>query len=114
MIRICRGVTGNTAFDRLWVDMEARVKDGKPMSGAFADSPHVPADVASMIASGERSGRLPEVMETVALRTDETLEVGIKRATSMIEPILIVVMGVIVGAVALALLLPVFRMSSVI
>ena len=114
VIRICRGITSNTAFDALWVDMEARVRDGKPMSGAFADSAHVPPDVASMIASGERSGRLPEVMEKVAARSDETLESGIKRATSMIEPVLIVVMGLIVGSVALALLLPVFKMSSMV
>lgn len=114
VIRICRGITDNRAFDALWVDMEARVRDGKPMSGAFADSSHVPPDVASMIASGERSGRLPEVMETVATRTDETLEAGIKRATSMIEPVLIVVMGIIVGSVALALLLPVFKMSAMV
>ena len=114
VIRICRGITSNTAFDALWVDMEARVRDGKSMSGAFADSAHVPPDVASMIASGERSGRLPEVMEKVAARSDETLESGIKRATSMIEPVLIVVMGLIVGSVALALLLPVFKMSSMV
>ena len=114
VIRICRGITNNSAFDELWIDMEARVRDGKPMSGAFSDSPHVPPDVASMIASGERSGRLPEVMETVAARSDETLESGIKHATSMIEPILIVVMGIIVGAVAMALLLPIFKMSSVV
>ena len=114
VIRICRGITDNRAFDALWIDMESRVRDGKPMSGAFAASAHVPPDVASMIASGERSGRLPEVMETVATRTDETLEAGIKRATSMIEPVLFVVMGIIVGAVALALLLPVFKMSTMV
>lgn len=114
VIRICRGITNNRSFDDLWVDMECRVRDGKPMSGAFADSQHVPPDVASMIASGERSGRLSEVMEKVATRSDETLESGIKHATSMIEPILIVVMGIIVGSVAMALLLPVFKMSSMV
>lgn len=114
VIRICRGITNNTAFDELWIDMEERVRDGKPMSGAFTDSLHVPPDVASMIASGERSGRLAEVMEKVAARSDETLDSGIKRATSMIEPILIVVMGIIVGSVAMALLLPVFKLSSMV
>jgi type IV pilus assembly protein PilC len=114
VIRICRGITNNRAFDELWIDMECRVRDGKPMSGAFTDSIHVPPDVASMIASGERSGRLSEVMEKVAARSDETLESSIKHATSMIEPILIVVMGIIVGSVAMALLLPVFKMSSMV
>ena len=67
-----------------------------------------------MMSAGERSGRLPEVMEKIANRSDEELDVGIKKATSMIEPVLIIFMGLLVGAVAMALLLPIFKMSSVV
>ncbi len=114
VIRICRGVTDNLIFDRMWQDMEDRVREGKELTGAVSESRWIPAGVASMMASGERSGRLPEVMEKIAARCDEELETGIKKATSMIEPMLIIFMGVLVGAVAMALLLPIFKMSSVV
>jgi len=114
VIRICKGVTNNLVFDRMWQDMEERVRDGKELTGAVADSRWIPAGVASMMSAGERSGRLPEVMEKIANRSDEELDVGIKKATSMIEPVLIIFMGLLVGAVAMALLLPIFKMSSVV
>lgn len=114
VIRICRGVTDNVVFDRMWHDMESRVRDGKELTGAVTDSKWIPASVGAMMSSGERSGQLPEVMEKIAVRCDEELEGGIKQATSMIEPMLIVFMGILVGAVAMALLLPIFKMSSVV
>ncbi|MCH2143018.1 MAG: type II secretion system F family protein [Phycisphaerales bacterium] len=114
VIRICRGVTNNVVFDRLWDDMEHRVRDGRPMTGAATDCRWIPPSVASMMSSGERSAKLPEVMEKIATQCDDDLESGIKKATSMIEPVLIVGMGILVGAVAMALLLPIFKMSSVV
>ena len=114
VIRICRGVTDNVVFDRMWQDMEARVRDGKELTGAVTDSKWIPAGVGAMMSAGERSGQLPEVMEKIATRCDDELEAGIKQATSMIEPMLIVFMGLLVGAVAMALLLPIFKMSSVV
>ena len=114
VIRICRGITDNVVFDRMWQDMESRVRDGKDLTGAVTDSKWIPASVGAMMSSGERSGQLPAVMEKIAVRCDEELEGGIKQATSMIEPMLIVFMGILVGAVAMALLLPIFKMSSVV
>ena len=66
------------------------------------------------MSSGERSGRLPQVMDRVASFTDEELESRMKKVGSMIEPLMILVMGTVVGGVAIALLLPIFSMSKVI
>jgi type IV pilus assembly protein PilC len=66
-----------------------------------------------MISAGERSGRLPEVLVTIADCSEEDLETTVKRTTSLIEPALIVVLGLVVGLIALAMLLPVFGMSQV-
>jgi len=84
------------------------------LSQAFEESSDVPANVASMIAAGERSGRMPEVLERVAEYSEEELDLAIKKSTSLLEPVLIIVMGLLVGAVAIALLLPIFRMGSVV
>ena len=113
-IGICRDVTNNVQFDRLWTDMENNVRNGYALSDAVFDSPYVPSYVASMMASGERSGRLPAVMDRVASFTDEELESRVKSVSALIEPLMILVMGGVVGGVAIAMLLPIFSMSKVI
>ena len=113
-IGICRDVTNNVQFDRLWTDMENNVRNGHALSDAVFDSPYVPSYVASMMASGERSGKLPSVMDRVASFTDEELESRVKGVSALIEPIMILVMGTVVGGVAIAMLLPIFSMSKVI
>ena len=113
-IGICRDVTDNVHFDRLWNDMEDNIRNGGAMSDAAFKSPYVPSYVASMMSSGERAGRLPQVMDRVAAFTDEELESRVKKLGSMIEPMMILVMGTVVGGVAIAMLLPIFSMSKVI
>ncbi|MDP7005309.1 MAG: type II secretion system F family protein [Phycisphaerales bacterium] len=113
-IGICRDVTDNVQFDQLWTEMENDVRNGHPISDAVFESPYVPSYVASMMASGERSGKLPSVMDRVASFTDEELESRVKKVSSMIEPLMILVMGGVVGGVAIAMLLPIFSMSKVI
>ena len=113
-IGICRDVTNNVQFDRLWHDMEDNVRNGKSMSDAAFSSPYVPSYVASMMSSGERSGRLSQVMDRVASFTEEELEARVKKVSSMIEPLMILIMGSVVGGVAIAMLLPIFSMSKVI
>ena len=94
--------------------MEENIRNGGAMSDAAFKSPYVPSYVASMMSSGERAGRLSQVMDRVAAFTDEELESRVKKVGSMIEPIMILVMGTVVGGVAIAMLLPIFSMSKVI
>ncbi|MCH8211760.1 MAG: type II secretion system F family protein, partial [Planctomycetes bacterium] len=68
---------------------------------------------ASMISAGERSGRLPEVMERIAQFSQEELDAAVRQVTAYIEPVMIILMGVVIGSVALALLLPIFSMGKV-
>ncbi|MDP7007976.1 MAG: type II secretion system F family protein [Phycisphaerales bacterium] len=113
-IGICRDVTNNVHFDHLWSDMEDNIRNGGVMSDAAFQSQYVPSYVASMMSSGERAGRLSQVMDRVAAFTDEELESRVKKLGSMIEPLMILVMGTVVGGVAIAMLLPIFSMSKVI
>lgn len=114
IIEICRGVTNNTYYDRLWRSMEQGVRDGKQISDAVFESTIIPPNVASMITSGEKSGRLAQVMEKIAEFSEQELDGAVKQATSFIEPCMIIIMGVIVGGVAMALLLPIFSMGRVV
>jgi type IV pilus assembly protein PilC len=114
IIDICRGVTNNRLYDRLWDSIEQGIRDGKQISDAICESSLIPSNVASMIASGERSGRLSTVMERIAEFSDQELDAQVKKVTSYIEPLMIMFMGVVIGGVAMALLLPIFSMGKVV
>jgi type IV pilus assembly protein PilC len=113
IIDICRGVTSNAYYADLWDRMERGIREGRQLSDAVLACPHVPPNVASMIASGERSGRLPAVMERIADFSEQELDAAVKQVTSFIEPLMIAIMGLVVGGVAMALLLPIFSMGRV-
>lgn len=114
VIGICRGVTNNVHYDKMWTAMEDGIRNGKQLSDAFIESSYIPPSVASMISAGERSGKLSEVLERIAVFTEEELDASVKQVASYIEPAMIVFMGVIIGSVATALLLPIFSMGRVI
>lgn len=113
IINICRGVTNNSSYNKLWDDMERGVREGKQISDAVFAAKFIPRNVASMIASGERSGRLAQVMERIAAFSEEELDTAVKQVTAYIEPCMIIFMGLVVGGVAMALLLPIFSMGKV-
>lgn len=112
-ISISRGVTNNHFWEELWDDVEERVRDGGRLADAFSDSWLIPPNVASMIAAGDRSGRTSQVMDRIAHFSEEELDAAVKQATAFIEPLMICVMGVVVGGVALALLMPIFTIGNV-
>jgi type IV pilus assembly protein PilC len=113
IIDICRGVASNSYYMDLWNKMEKGVRDGRQLSDAVFESPYIPPNIASMIASGERSGRLASVMERIAEFSEQELDQAVKHVTSFIEPLMIAIMGIVVGGVAMALLLPIFSMGKV-
>lgn len=112
-VRLVRGVTNNELWSRLWSDVEEAMTAGRPISGVMLESSLVPPPVAQMIAAGENTGRLPEVLDRVSRTTEEDLETSVKSATQLIEPALIVFMGITIGGIALALLLPIFTIANV-
>ncbi|MFN9974955.1 MAG: type II secretion system F family protein, partial [Phycisphaerae bacterium] len=70
--------------------------------------------VSQMIAAGEESGKLGEVLDEISVFYQKALKDHIKAVTSLIEPIMILVMGVIVGFIAMAIILPIFKMSQIV
>jgi type IV pilus assembly protein PilC len=106
--------TSNTFYRRMWSEVSSRLRQGRPMSDHLTQNPLVPPDVAQMLMSGENSGKLAQVMEQVASYTESELKERMAELTRYIEPAMIVIMGLIIGGVALALMLPVFTMGRVI
>ncbi|HEY0008759.1 MAG TPA: type II secretion system F family protein [Tepidisphaeraceae bacterium] len=103
----------NQHFKALWTEVEQQLHVGKQLSDTLFTSPLVPRPIAQMISSAEKSGKLAQVMEQLAGYSEQELKEKIAELTRYIEPIMIVAMGLIIGGVAMALLLPVFTISRV-
>lgn len=87
------------------------VQQGLPMSSGLRRAPHVPAFVSNLAAVGEESGHLEDALNEVALFYEKEVELSSRMATSLLEPILILVVGGMVGMIVVAMLLPIFEIG---
>lgn len=113
-LEITAMVAGNHHFAEIWDAVADQAKEGCALSEELAKHPLIPCTVTHMVAAGERSGQLAVVMDRVAEFCEEDVRIAIKSVTSLVEPAMIIIMGLIIGGIALALLLPVFTMSQLV
>jgi len=113
-LEIAAEVSGNVRFDAIWRELREKLKEGASLSEEMYKYELIPPCVTQMVAAGERTGKLAPVLDRVSTFCEEDLNAAIRTATSFIEPVMIVVMGLIVGGIAMALLLPVFSLSRVV
>jgi general secretion pathway protein F len=111
---ITRNVLGNTELMRVVEDARESVREGEGIAKPLRQAGRFPPMVTHMIAVGERSGQLEEMLLHVADAYDQQIEVRVGTMTSILEPLLIVVMGVIVGGIAFAILMPLLRLNEMI
>jgi type IV pilus assembly protein PilC len=112
-VSTARDLTSNGYFRDLWAVVGDQIQSGKQFSEPLFQSPLVPRPVSQMLHSGEKGGKLAFVMEQVSSYAESELKEQIANLTRYIEPAMIIVMGFIIGGVALALLLPIFTISRV-
>jgi type IV pilus assembly protein PilC len=98
---------GNSVVSKAVIKSRESVKNGNMLSEPLSESPVFPPMVVRMIAIGERSGALEQLLEKIADFYDAQVKAQIKSLTSLIEPLLISFMGVVVGGVVLAVFLPI-------
>ena len=94
--------------------VDSAVKQGKKISMPLAKSPLLPRAVVQMIGAGEESGKLGEVLDQVSEFYAKELKTVIKSVTAMIEPLMIVIMGGMVGFIAMSIILPIFKLSQLV
>ncbi|MCI0498319.1 MAG: type II secretion system F family protein [Planctomycetales bacterium] len=113
-LSITAHISGNSLFENMWKGVFEEVRQGKKIAPSLASYGLMPGNVIQMIQSGEESGTLGDVLRDISEFYARELKTVIKTVTSMIEPIMIVVMGVLVGFIAMSIILPIFKMSSVV
>ena len=107
----CRDVVNNSVFQRFLGDVERRVQEGAGLASGFNQARFIPPLVRQMITTGEETGNLARVMSRVADFYEAELEARLVRLSKMVEPLMLLVMGAVVGLLVASLILPIFKRS---
>ena len=108
------GVVSNLPMKKALEETQRMVREGSSMSRALGSQKMFPPMMVHLIASGEASGRLPDMLERASLSQTREVENRIATLVSLLEPILILTMGVIVLVIVLAILLPILELNTLV
>jgi len=107
----CREVVRNNVFNRFIAQLQVHVEEGAGFSTGFEQASFIPATVKQMIRTGDDTGNLPQVMAKVADYYERELEKKLALFARLVEPIMLLVMGAVVGLIVSSLILPIFKLS---
>ena len=108
----CRDVVQNRLYRRFINQVETKVQEGEGLSAAFEEAEFIPPAVRQMISTGEETGNLPRVMSRVALHYERELDKRMAAFARAVEPIMLILMGAVVGLIVSSLILPIFKLSQ--
>jgi general secretion pathway protein F len=109
---IVRSVVGNTVLAEAIQKARENVREGEPIADPLRRSGLFPPVVVQMVAVGEKSGELEKMLLKISDSFDRTVETRITALMSLLEPVIILVMGLVVGFIVVAILLPILQMST--
>jgi general secretion pathway protein F len=109
---IARNVLGNTELMRVVEEARVSIREGESISAPLKRSGKFPPIVIHMIAIGERSGELEAMLTHVANAYDNQVSVRLQAMTSLLEPIMIVIMGSLNGGIAVSILMPLMQINE--
>lgn len=108
----CRNVVDNHLYQHFIDSVTEELKEGKGISPAFRNSRYVPVLVKQMMTMGEESSSLPLVAERIADYYEEKLSENLKLISKIAEPFMLLIMGLVIGGIVSALILPLFKLSQ--
>ena len=111
---IVRTLINNVRIAEVIEEAMEHIRKGKSMTVALSASPWFPPMFVQMIAVGEQSGNLEEMLNKIASAYERDVDSAIKGMTSLLEPMMITLMGLAVGFIVLSILLPIFEMNQMI
>jgi general secretion pathway protein F len=111
-MEIVRSLLGNEVLMKVVDDARAAIREGEAVATPLAKSGQFPPVVTRMIAVGERSGQLEGMLENVAIAYEQDVETRIGRLMTLLEPLMILLMGGTVGFIVFSILLPILEMNE--
>jgi len=109
-IMITRDTSGNYVFERALTRVHDSIREGEAFAGPLRESKVCDAIVVNMIDVGEETGDLDTMLMKIADNYDEEVDVAVQGLISLLQPLLVVVLGVLIGTIVLALFLPLVKM----
>lgn len=114
VLNIVSQTVGNVVMEKAIKSAAGDIERGESISAALAKHPVFPSMIIRMITAGEQTGKIDNMLERVADFLDEEIETTLSGLTSLIEPILIVFLGVVVGGMVICMFLPIFKMPEIV
>lgn len=113
-LEIVERTAGNEVFARAIRKAGDSVRGGETLADPLARSQEFPAMVTRMIGVGEKTGALEQMLSKISDFYDSEVKAAVDALTSLIEPILILMMGIVVGGIVIALFMPILQLSSLV
>ena len=112
-LNICSKTAGNKVVEVTVQKTRVAISEGKQMADTLSESNVFPATVTQMIGVGETSGALDKMLEKVAIFYEEEVDNAVGALKQLIEPLMILFLGVIIGGLVIAMYLPIFKLGAV-
>jgi len=106
--------TGNKVVGKAVLDARSAVESGKTISSVLKGNKAFPTILVHMLSAGEETGKIGEMLSRLAKFYQDEVDTMLEGLTSMLEPILMVVIGAMIGGIVLAMFMPIFKMSSLV
>src|SRR3984957_15870623 len=114
VMQVVSNTCGNVVMERAIKAATIDIERGESISTALGKHPVFPSMIIRMITAGEQTGKIDSMLERISDFLDEEIETILSGLTSLIEPLLIVFLGVVVGGIVICMFLPIFKMSEII
>jgi type IV pilus assembly protein PilC len=111
-LEICAKTSGNKVVENAIMYARARISEGKDLASPLAESRVFPAMVVQMIGVGEQTGAMDQMLQKIADFYEDEVDVAVAAMTSLIEPIMMVFLGTVVGGLIVAMYLPIFELAG--
>jgi type II secretory pathway component PulF len=111
-LTIVSTVINNIVFEEVFLQAAEEVKKGGNMSTVLRKSPNIPSMVTHMVTIGEESGQIDSVLGHVAKFYDQETEIMTKNLSTLLEPLLMIIIGIAVGFMAFAILMPIYNIAG--
>jgi type IV pilus assembly protein PilC len=114
VLAIVQNTVGNVIMEAAIKNAASDIERGEGISNALSKHPIFPTMIIRMMSAGEQTGKIDTMLERVADFLDEEIETTLSGLTSLIEPLLIVFLGVVVGGIVICMFLPIFKLSELV
>ena len=112
-LNLVKEISENLAVSRAISHLHDRIREGKPVARTLEETQIFPPLAVHMISVGEETGRIEEMLNKVAGTYEENVQTTVKRFVSLLEPLIILVMGGVVGFIVISMLLAIFSINEI-